>query len=222
LISIVIVDDQSLLREGLQTLLQAEEGLQVVAACADGKEALQAVNRLKPDIVLMDIKMSGMDGIEAMKRIKQEHPGTAVLMLTTFAEERFIVDAMACGANGFLLKDMSSRVIVRTIRDAMNGEVILPAQIASKLAVKLSVLSDACVDAFDENKLRESGYNFTPRERKIIELMIEGYSNRQISSSLFMGEGTVRNYISVIYNKIGTNDRQAAISILEGLLLEDA
>ncbi|MFC4597411.1 response regulator [Cohnella hongkongensis] len=222
MISIIIVDDQRLLREGLQTILQSEDGFEIVAMCANGKEALQAVKEHKPNVVLMDIKMSGIDGIDAMKRIKKEHPDTVVLMLTTFAEDRFIVDAMAGGADGFLLKDMSSRIIVQTIRDAMNGEVILPAPIASKLAAKLSVLSDGKADAFDENKLRESGYSFTVRERKIIELMIEGYTNRQISSSLFMGEGTVRNYISIIYNKIGTNDRQAAISILKDLLLEDA
>ncbi|OXS61586.1 DNA-binding response regulator [Cohnella sp. CIP 111063] len=222
LISIIIVDDQRLLREGLHTILQSEEGLEIAAMCASGKEALQAVQEHKPNVVLMDIKMSGMDGIDAMKRIKREYPDTIVLMLTTFAEDRFIVDAMAGGADGFLLKDMSSRIIVQTIRDAMNGEVILPAPIASKLAAKLSALSDTRVDAFDENKLRESGYSFTARERKIMELMIEGYTNRQISSSLFMGEGTVRNYISVIYNKIGTNDRQAAISILKEFLLEDA
>ncbi|XID92892.1 response regulator [Paenibacillaceae bacterium WGS1546] len=222
MISIIIVDDQRLLREGLQTILQSEDGLEIVAMCENGKEALQAVKAHKPDVVLMDIKMSVMDGIEAMKRIKREHPDIVVLMLTTFAEDRFIVDAMAGGADGFLLKDMPSRVIVQTIHDAMNGGVILPAPIASKLAAKLSVLSDGRADAFDENKLRESGYTFTVRERKIIVLMIEGYTNRQISSSLFMGEGTVRNYISVIYNKIGTSNRQTAISILKDLLLEDS
>jgi len=221
MISIIIVDDQRLLREGLQTLLQTEEGLEISALCANGKEALQAVQDHKPDVVLMDIKMSGMDGIDAMKRIKREYPGTVVLMLTTFAENRYIVDAMAGGADGFLLKDMSSRIIVQTIRDAMNGEVILPAPIASKLAAKLSVLSEGRADRFDERKLRESGYCFTVRERKIIELMTEGYTNKQISSSLFMSEGTVRNYISVIYNKVGTNDRIAAVAILSGLLLED-
>lgn len=196
--------------------------MEIAAVCASGNEALQAVRAHKPNVVLMDIKMSGMDGIDAMKRIKKDEPDTVVLMLTTFTEDRIIVDAMAGGADGFLLKDMSARVIVQTIRDAMNGEVILPAPIASKLAAKLSVLSDERADVFDENKLKEGGYSFTQRERRIIGLMIEGYTNRQISASLFMGEGTVRNYVSVIYNKIGTNERQAAISLLKGLLLEDA
>lgn len=222
MISIIIADDQRLLREGLQTILQSEDGLSIVGLCENGKEALQKTKEQRPDVVLMDIKMPIMDGIEAMKRIKQEVPGTVVLMLTTFAEDRFIVDAMAGGAEGFLLKDMPSKTIVQTIHDAMGGGVILPAMIASKLAAKLSVLSDVRADAFDEDKLKRSGYAFTERERRIIILMIDGYTNRQISSSLFMSEGTVRNYISVIYNKLGTSDRQAAIILLKGLLLEDS
>lgn len=220
MISIIIADDQRLLREGLQTILQSEGDLDIVGLCENGLEALQTAKERRPDVVLMDIKMPFMDGIEAMKQIKRELPGTIVLMLTTFAEDRFIVDAMAGGADGFLLKDMPSRLIVQTIHEAMNGDVILPAQVASRLAAKLSVLSGERADMLDEAKLKESGYAFTERERKIIELMIEGYTNRQISSTLFMSEGTVRNYISVIYNKLGTSDRQNAIAILKGLLLE--
>lgn len=220
MISIIIADDQRLLREGLQTILQAENGLHIVGLCENGLEAFQMAKELKPDVVLMDIKMPVMDGIEAMKQIKRELPGTIVLMLTTFAEDRYIVDAMAGGADGFLLKDMPSRLIVQTIHEAMNGDVILPAQVASRLAAKLSILSDERADTLDEVKIRESGYAFTERERKIIVLMIEGYTNRQISSTLFMSEGTVRNYVSIIYNKLGTSDRQNAVSILKGLLLE--
>lgn len=220
MISIIIADDQRLLREGLQTILQAEEGLHIAGLCENGLDAVRTAKSCKPDVVLMDIKMPVMDGIEAMKQIKRERPNTIVLMLTTFAEDRFIVDAMAGGADGFLLKDMPSRLIVKTIHEAMNGDVILPAQIASRLAAKLSVLSVERADMLDEAKLKQNGYSFTERERKIIVLMIEGYTNRQISSTLFMSEGTVRNYISVIYNKLGTSDRQAAIAILKGLLLE--
>lgn len=222
MISIIIADDQRLLREGLQTILQSEDGLSIVGLCENGLEALQKAKEQRPNVVLMDIKMPIMDGIEAMKRIKREVPGTIVLMLTTFAEDRFIVDAMAGGADGFLLKDMPSKMIVQTIHEAMKGGVMLPAPIASKLAAKLSVLSDSRADAFDEEKLKKSGYAFTERERRIILLLIEGYTNRQISSSLFMSEGTVRNYISVIYNKLGTSDRQAAIVLLKDLLLEDS
>jgi len=221
MISVMIVDDQRLLREGLQTILQSEENLNIVGLCENGMDACERARELRPNVVLMDIKMPMMDGIEAMKRIKREQPETVVLMLTTFAEDRFIVDAMVGGADGFLLKDMPSRMIVRTIHDAMSGGVLLPVPIATKLAARLAVLSDDRADAFDEAKLKASGYAFTERERKIIILMIDGYTNKQISSALFMSEGTVRNYISVIYNKLGTSERQSAISILKALLLED-
>jgi DNA-binding NarL/FixJ family response regulator len=222
MITVMIVDDQRLLREGMQTILQSEQGLEVVALCGNGLEAVQKAEELKPDVILMDIKMPVMDGIEAMKRIKNARPNTIVLMLTTFMEDRFIVEALAAGAEGFLLKDMPSKVIIQTIRDAVNGEVILPARIASKLAGKLSVLYDDSSPMFDDRKLREQGLYFTEREKKIIMLMIEGYNNRKIASTLFMSEGTVRNYISGIYNKLGTNDRQEANAMLRSCLLEDS
>ncbi|MCR2806595.1 response regulator transcription factor [Paenibacillus soyae] len=222
MIRIMIADDQRLLREGLQTILQSEEGLAIIGVCENGQEAWQQAKEQRPDVILMDIKMPVMDGIEAMRLIKRDVPDTIVLMLTTFAEDRFIVDAMAGGADGFLLKDMPSRQIVQTIREAMDGGVILPAAIASKLAARLSVLDRGRADSFDESKLGRQGFSFTERERKIMLLMIEGYSNRQISSTLFMSDGTVRNYISVIYNKLGTSDRKEAVAIMQGLLLEDA
>jgi DNA-binding NarL/FixJ family response regulator len=116
---------------------------------------------------------------------------------------------------------MPSKVIVQTIRDAVNGEVILPARIASRLAGRLSAMYDEGSPMFDDRKLREQGLHFTEREKKIILLMIEGYNNRRIASTLFMSEGTVRNYISGIYNKLGTNDRQEAGAMLRSFLLED-
>lgn len=221
MITVMIVDDQRLLREGLQTILQSEEGLEVTALCGNGLEAVEKAAKLKPDVILMDIKMPAMDGIEAMKRIKRDSPGTIVLMLTTFMEDRLIVDALAGGADGFLLKDMPSKVIVQTIRDAVNGEVMLPARVASRLAEKLSALEGGKAAMFDERKLKASGCGFTEREKHIILLMVEGYTNRKIASTLFMSEGTVRNYISNIYNKLGTNDREEANALLRGLLAED-
>ncbi|PYI50874.1 response regulator transcription factor [Paenibacillus flagellatus] len=222
MIRILIADDQTLLREGLQTILNLETDMSVVASAENGLEALEAVARHRPTLVLMDIKMPVMDGIESMKRIKKDYPDTVVLMLTTFAEDKFIVNAMAGGANGFLLKDMPSDKIVQTVREAVNGDLIMPAPIAAKLASRLATLSDESSDAFDEEELKRQGLKLTERERKIILLMLEGHTNKQISGALFMSEGTVRNYISVIYNKIGTSERQAAIAKLKELLLQDA
>ncbi|MDF2725575.1 MAG: LuxR family transcriptional regulator [Paenibacillus sp.] len=222
MIRIVIADDQTLLREGLQTILSLETDLTVVAVAENGQEALEAVAAHRPDVVLMDIKMPVMDGIDSMKKMKKDYPDTIVLMLTTFAEDKYIVNAMAGGANGFLLKDMPSDKIVQTVRDAVRGDLIMPASIAAKLASRLHVFSEQSSDAFDEAELKRQGLKLTERERKMIVLMLEGHTNKQISSAMFMSEGTVRNYISVIYNKIGTSDRQAAIAKLKGLLLRDA
>lgn len=219
MIRIMIADDQTLLRDGLQTILNLEDDIEVIAVASDGLEALEAVSTHQPDLILMDIKMPRLDGIEGMKRIKRDFPRTVVLMLTTFAEDKFIVDAMAGGADGFLLKDMPGDRIVQVVREAMNGHVMMPAPIAAKLAARLTTLADVKGEAFDEEELRKQGLTFTDRERNIILLMTEGYTNKQIARTMFMSEGTVRNYVSNIYNKIGTNERQTAIVILKELLL---
>jgi len=219
MIRIMIADDQTLLRDGLQTILNLEDDIEVIAVASDGLEALEAVSAHQPDLILMDIKMPRLDGIEGMKRIKRDFPRTVVLMLTTFAEDKFIVDAMAGGADGFLLKDMPGDRIVQVVREAMNGHVMMPAPIAAKLAARLTTLADVEGEAFDEEELRKQGLTFTDRERNIILLMTEGYTNKQIARTMFMSEGTVRNYVSNIYNKIGTNERQTAIVILKELLL---
>jgi DNA-binding NarL/FixJ family response regulator len=222
MISLLIADDQTLLRDGLQTILNLEDDLNVVKVVGNGLEAYEAVGELRPDVVLMDIKMPILDGIEGMKRIKRDYPNTIVLMLTTFAEDKFIVDAMAGGADGFLLKDMPGDRIIQVVRDAVDGHVILPGAIAAKLAARLSAFNPAAADTFDEKALKHARLTFTERERKIIILMLEGHTNKQIAGTMFMSEGTVRNYISVIYNKIGTNDRQEAIALLKELILKDA
>jgi len=222
MIRIWIADDQTLLREGLQTLLNLEPDMEVIGVSDNGQDAWEAVKIHRPDLVLMDIKMPVLDGIEAMRRIKKDAPSTLVLMLTTFAEEKLIVSAIASGADGFLLKDMPGDRLAMTVRDAVEGHIMLPASVAAKLAVSLTKMNHFLPDIFDERRLNELGLTFTERERKIILRLIEGYSNKQIAGSMFMSEGTVRNYISVIYDKIGTNDRQEAIMRLKELLLQDA
>jgi DNA-binding NarL/FixJ family response regulator len=219
MLRIVIADDQRLLRDGIATILSLEEDLDVVGAAENGLEAVRMVRSLSPQIVLMDIKMPVQDGIEALKTIKAEMPEVKVIMLTTFAEDKFIVEAMSAGADGFLLKDMPSERVVQTVRDAAAGQLMLPSSIAAKLAARLMTLTNVKADVFDEAKLKREGLLFTDRERRMILHMIEGSSNKQIAASLFMSEGTVRNYISVIYNKIGTNERQAAVQRLKELLL---
>ncbi|RKN66072.1 response regulator transcription factor [Paenibacillus ginsengarvi] len=222
MIRILIADDQTLLRDGLQTILALEEDFEVVGAARNGLEAWELAAASRPDVVLMDIKMPVLDGISGLKRIKRDRPETVVLMLTTFAEDKFIVDAMTAGADGFLLKDMPGERIIGHIREALHGHMMLPAPVAAKLAARLSALSGAGFDTFDEGELTRRGLSFTERERSIIHLLTEGHSNKEIAGAMYMSEGTVRNYVSSIYQKIGTNDRRTAITRLRELFLQDA
>ena len=137
MIHVVIVDDQTLLREGLQTIINLEEDMRTVGLASNGREAIEVTAATKPDVVLMDIKMPVLNGIDGMRRIKEQDPGTLVLMLTTFLEDDLIVEAMANGADGFLLKDMAGDQIVQTIREAKRGHLIMLAPIAAKLAARV-------------------------------------------------------------------------------------
>jgi DNA-binding NarL/FixJ family response regulator len=193
MIRVLIVDDQTLLREGLQTIINLEEDMQTVGLAANGLEAIEMTSGCKPDLVLMDIKMPLLNGIDSMIRIKREFPGVLVLMLTTFLEDDSIIKSMANGADGFLLKDMAGEHIVQTIREAVSGHLILPAQIAAKLTERLSQWNPGEPGPFYEKALQQQGLYFNEKEREIILLMTQDIPNKQIASSLYMSEGTIRN-----------------------------
>ncbi|MBO9606965.1 MAG: response regulator transcription factor [Paenibacillaceae bacterium] len=218
MIRVVIADDQTLMRDGLQTIIDLQQDMEVVGAAEDGEQACELVRTLRPDLVLMDIRMPKLSGIESAKRIRKECPEAAVLILTTFAEDEYIIEALAGGAVGYLLKDLPAQKIVESIRDAVKGQLMMPASIAAKLAARLAFLTGAPAEVLDPGRLRHEGIRFTDREKKVILLMLEGLSNREIAGTLFMSEGTVKNYISVIYQKIGTNDRAKALLLLQGMM----
>ncbi|MDF2720984.1 MAG: two component transcriptional regulator, LuxR family [Paenibacillus sp.] len=218
MIRVVIADDQTLMRDGLQTIIDLQHDMEAVGTAEDGEQACELVRALRPDLVLMDIRMPKRNGIESTKLIKKECPDTAVLILTTFDEDEYIIDALTSGAVGYLLKDLPAHKIVESIRDAVKGQLMMPASVAAKLAARLAFLSGAPADVLDPSRLHHEGIRFTEREKKLILLMLEGHSNREIAGILFMSEGTVKNYISVIYQKIGTNDRAKALLLLQGLM----
>lgn len=222
MIRVVIADDQTLMRDGLQTIIDLQDDMEVVGVAEDGEQACELAQALQPDLVLMDIRMPRRDGIESTRHIRREQPATAVLILTTFDEDEYIIEGLASGACGYLLKDLPARKIVEAIRDAVRGQLMLPAVVAAKLASRLSFLSGASPEVLDPKRLRSEGIRFTDREKKVILLMLEGHSNREIAGILFMSEGTVKNYVSVIYQKIGTNDRAKALLVLQGLVREEA
>ncbi len=200
-IKILLADDQTIIREGIKSLLQAHEGLAVVGEAGDGAAAYEQARALLPDVVLMDIRMPKMDGVEATRLIKRDFPGTVIIILTTFDDDEYVIKAMTYGASGYLLKDIGSEKLVEAIKDGLNGSILLPGRIAAKITSHLSQSAAPNVSAED----------FTQREMEIIRLLMEGKSNGEIAGKLYLTVGTVKNYISQIYMKLGVNDRANAV-----------
>jgi DNA-binding NarL/FixJ family response regulator len=207
-VNIMIVDDQSLFRDGLKTVLDLEKNINVIATAANGKETLLSLDSTElPDLILLDIRMPEMDGVETVKRIKQVHPEIKILMLTTFNDEEYVMEALANGANGYVLKDIEIEKLVEAIDDAMGGKMVLPSSVAAKLAEGLHKIIPSKSSPFLAV--------LSDREKEIATMLTQGFSNKQIAMALFISEGTVRNYISTIYSKIGVNDRTNAVLLLK-------
>ncbi len=200
-ITVLLVDDQTIIRDGLRALLGAYPDIKVVAEAGNGKDAYEQTKKHRPQVVLMDIRMPQMGGVEATHLIKQDFPETAVLVLTTFDDDESILGAMAHGASGYLLKDIGGRQLYEAIRDAARGSVILPGNIAAKITKHISRQGRPEIALSD----------FTHREQEIIHLLMQGKSNQEIAQMLFLTIGTVKNYISQIYSKAGITDRANAI-----------
>ena len=213
MIRIIIVDDQMLIREGLMTILDLEDDLEIVALARDGEEGCKLTDEHKPDIVLMDIQMPNMDGLTALKYIKSKYPTIHVLILSTFLDENYIVEAMSRGASGYLLKDIDSDKMIESIRDMMKGQLILPASVASKIVNRL--LEDS---RLIHNLNWHESLNLTDREKEIALLLSQGYGNKEIESTLYISSGTVRNYISAIYQKLEVVNRNEAINKLNSII----
>ena len=211
-IKVVVADDQRELANELKNLLETDSELQVVATAFDGFEALEAVEKYSPDIVLMDIRMPNMNGVVATQRIKAEYPGVKVLVLTTFDDSDYILNALNNGASGYLLKDVSSSALIDAIKNAHAGDTILPAKIARRITDVAKLVS-----ADREIKLSRA-FAMSDREVEIALMMYEGFTNHQISSALKLSEGTTRNYVSSIYEKTKSVNRAEAIQAIKEIL----
>lgn len=205
-IKIMIVDDQRLMREGLKTILELEEDLNVVKLAENGKDALDKIADVEPDVILMDIRMPIMDGVECTKIIKQKYPSVKVLILTTFDDDEFIIDALINGAVGYILKDLSSEKLVEAIRDAYNGNSIMQPEVASKVIAHIAGRTKESVQSNTSNEI-STKLDLTDREKEILKLVGKGMSNKEISKTLYISEGTVKNYISNLYSKLEVDDR---------------
>ena len=205
-IKILIVDDQSLFREGLKTLLAVQQDFDVVGEAANGEEALRLSVILRPNVILMDLRMPVLDGVRTTERIREAIPESKVIVLTTFDDDDLVFDGLRAGATGYLLKDVSSEKLFEAIRAAARGEYFLLPAITAKVITEFSRLPRA-----SNHKQIELAEALSPREMEILRLVATGISNKEIADRLVISEGTVKNHLSSILSKLGVKDRLQAV-----------
>jgi DNA-binding NarL/FixJ family response regulator len=205
-VRVLLVDDQALIRTGFRMILNAEDDIEVVGECADGTQAVDSAKRLKPDVVLMDIRMPEMDGIEATRRIiaSDEASELRVLMLTTFDLDEYVYDALRAGASGFLLKDVPADQLVQGIRLVAAGEALLAPSVTRRLIEEFSKGPRARHEPVALEEL-------TPRELEVFTLIARGMSNHEIAEQLVVSETTVKTHVARVLMKLGVRDRVQAV-----------
>jgi NarL family two-component system response regulator LiaR len=210
-ISVLIVDDHAVVREGLRAFLELQDGLEVVGEAADGYKAIDAAQRLKPDVILMDLVMPGLDGVAAMRQLRDHSDTSRVIVLTSFLDDDRLLPAIRAGAAGYLLKDVDPRELARAVRAAHAGEAILDPTVAARL---VKAISDGSPTPAREPE------QLTPREHEVLELIAHGQSNKRIAYLLGISEKTVKTHVGHVLAKLGVSDRtQAAVMAIERGLL---
>jgi NarL family two-component system response regulator LiaR len=204
-IRVMLVDDHAVVREGLRSYLELEEGLDIVGEASNGREAVRRAREWRPDVILMDLVMPEMDGVEATKAIREQLPATRVIVLTSFIEEDKVIPAIQAGANGYLLKNVSAPELVKAIQAAHGGQAQLDPLVARKLMERVTTPASRDPEA-------ALGEMLTDREREVLKLIANGYANKEIARELVVSERTVKGHVSNILNKLGVQDRtQAAL-----------
>ena len=210
MVRVLICDDQTVVREGLAAILSTDPEIQVVGLAGNGAEALELIPETRPDVVLMDLKMPVMNGVQTTQRLRRAHPGVYVLVLTTYAEEEWVLEAVRAGAAGYLLKDTRRDELVAAIKGTAEGRTYLDPAIAGK------VMQQAAAGPPPIKPAEAWTEALTERELDVLRLLVKGYSNPEIAQRLHLAAGTVRNYVSTIFQKLGVSDRtQAAVVALQ-------
>lgn len=208
MIRVLICDDQMIVCEGLRAILSTARGIEVVGAANDGAKAVDMIPETEPDIVLMDLKMPVMNGIQATRLIRKRYPHVRVLVLTTYDADEWVFDAIRGGASGYLLKDTPRDKLIAAIRDTVAGKTHVDPAVAGKLFAQIAAQGAAPPDTSIADDLSE-------REREVLSLLARGLTNAEIAGRLYLSEGTVRNYVSSILAKLNVSDRtQAAVLAL--------
>ncbi|HRE26910.1 MAG TPA: response regulator transcription factor [Anaerolineales bacterium] len=205
MIDILVCDDQLIVCEGLTRILSSDPEITVVGVAHDGAEALARVDELRPQLVLMDLKMPGVNGIIATRKIKEQHPSIPVLVLTTYDDDEWVFDALRSGAAGYLLKDTPPRDLIASIKGTVAGKTFLDPMVAGK------VLTD--YQKHPSTPAASTRFQISDRERELLRLLASGLSNGEIAQQLYLSEGTVRNYASELFKKLGVSDRTQAVVI---------
>ncbi|MEU6550943.1 response regulator transcription factor [Streptomyces sp. NPDC046915] len=201
---VIVVDDQTVVREGIVMLLGLLPGIEVVGAAGDGEEAVRLVAELAPDVVLMDLRMPRCDGVEATRRIRAEHPGTQVVVLTTFADDDSLFPALKAGARGYLTKDAGGEEIVRAVESVLSGHAGLSPSVQRRLLERLSQPEPPSAP-------EEAPDGLTARETEVLVLIAEGFTNQEIARKLCVSTATVKTHINNLFAKTGLKDRAQAV-----------
>ncbi len=204
MIRVCLVDDQTLVRKGVRSLLDLSEDIRVVAEASDGRQALEVIVQVQPDVVLMDLRMPVMSGIEAMQRLTANGQLPPTIILTTFDDDELVLAGLKAGARGFLLKDVSLEQLVEAIQTVAGGGSLVQPGMTQRLLTEVESLRNDFVSLDRPDPL-------TDRETEILRLMAGGYSNREIADSLGVAEGTIKNHVSNVLSKLGVRDRTRAV-----------
>ena len=202
MINIILIDDQSIIREGLKMILSLDDEINILAEGENGREAIKLTTELNPDVILMDIRMPIMNGVDATLEIKTQFPNSKILILTTFNDNDYIFDSLKNGASGYLLKDASPDEIIDAVKTVYKGNLLIHSDVASKLSQVLATSNNS-----EPIKKELDLTLLTQREKDVALLVAKGLSNKDVSKSLFLSEGTVKNYVTKILDKLELDNR---------------
>lgn len=205
MIEVLICDDQHIVCEGLKTILSSDPQIRVTGTALNGQDALEQVAQHPPDLVLMDLKMPVMNGIQATRIIRQKYPQVKVLVLTTYDDDEWLFDAIRSGADGYLLKDTPREGLLEAIKGTVEGKSFIDPSVTGKLMARVGKQAP--------NEKQATSFPLSERENEILQLLVQGFSNADIASHLYLSQGTVRNYTSAIFSKLGVSDRTQAVVV---------
>jgi DNA-binding NarL/FixJ family response regulator len=207
MIRVALIDDEAMIRVGLRMVLSGEDDIEVVGEAADGDQAADLVARLRPDVVLMDVRMARVDGLTAAARICADHPDSKVIVLTTFDEDEYVAAALRAGVSGFLLKVAPPEQLIEAVRTVAAGQGLLDPAVTLRVIAAFAGRPDAAAAEADRQALAR----LTPRERDVLRLLAEGLTNAEIAARIYLGEATVKTHLSRVLMKLGLRTRVQAV-----------